>query len=147
MTSVKYQDSCGSCTAFATNAAAETALIKAGADWNSMDLSEQWLLNCSPYGRGCGGAWPEDYAKWLPTRGVLMHEKDYMYTNSANKDDCKDGPYWNPGYKIDNFIQGSDCTDKEIMMQIKEYGSSILTLRVEGGFGQYKSGVFDGCFR
>ena len=47
MTSVKYQDSCGSCTAFATNAAAETALIKAGADLASMDLSEQWPLNCA----------------------------------------------------------------------------------------------------
>ena len=144
---MKSQQSCGSCTAFATSAAAEAALIKAGADWGSMDLSEQWLLNCSPYGSGCKGAWPEAYAKWLPTRGVLMQEKDYMYTSSSNKDDCKDGPYWNPGYKIDNFIQGSDCTDKEIMMQIKEYGSSIMTLRVEGGFMDYSSGIFDGCFR
>jgi len=146
ITPVKSQRSCGSCTAFATNAAAEAALIKAGADWGSMDLSEQWLLNCSPYGSGCKGAWPVAYAKWLPTRGVLMHEKDYLYTNSANKDDCKDGPYWNPGYKIDNFLQGHDCTDKEIMMQIKEYGSVVMTVRTEGGFKDYKSGVFDGCF-
>ena len=146
ISSVKNQAGCGSCAAFAAAAGAEAALIKAGADQLSTDLSEQWLLNCSPYGHGCGGAWPEDYAKWLPTRGVLMHEKDYLYTNSANKDDCKDGPYWNPGYKIDNFIQGSDCTDKEIMMQIKKYGSVGMAVTVEDGFGNYKSGVF-GCFR
>ena len=128
-------------------------MIKAGADLDSTDLSEQWLLNCSPYGDGnygCDGAVPKSYAKWLPTPGVLMHEDDYPYTSgtsgSENKDDCKDGPYWNPGYKIDNFIQGHDCTDKEIMMQIKEYGSVVMTLRVEGGFNNYKSGVF-GCFR
>ena len=76
-----------------------------------------------------------------------MHEKDYLYTNSANKDDCQDGPYWNPGYKIDNFIQGNHCTDKEIMMQIKEYGSVVMVVNAEGGFMNYKSGIFDGCFR
>ena len=144
---MKSQRSCGSCTAFATNAAAEAALIKAGADWGSMDLSEQWLLNCSPYGSGCDGAWPDAYAKWLPTRGVLMHEDDYLYTISANKDDCKDGPYWNPGYKIKNFLHANDCSDKMIMMLIKEYGSVVMTLLVEGGFKNYNSGVFSGCFR
>jgi hypothetical protein len=135
-------------------------LIKAGADLDSMDLSEQWLLNCSPSStstsvdghyvggnHGCNGAWPDAYGKWLPTRGVLMHEDDYPYTNSANKDDCKDGPYWNPGYKIDNFLHANDCTDKEIKMQIKEYGSVVMTLVVEGGFNHYNSGVFNGCFR
>jgi C1A family cysteine protease len=148
ISSVKSQAGCGSCTAFATAAAAEAALIKAGADQMSTDLSEQWLLNCSPYGGGCNGAWPDAYSKWIPTRGVLMQEKDYPYTQPpiSNKEDCQDGPYWNPGYKIDNFVHGYDCTDKEIMMQIKEYGSVVMTLRVEGGFGNYKSGVF-GCFR
>ena len=150
ITPAKNQHYCGSCTAFAISAAAEAALIKAGADLDSTDLSEQWLLNCSPYGDGnygCDGAWPDAYGKWLPTRGVLMHEDDYLYTISANKDDCKDGPYWNPGYKIDNFLHANDCTDKEIMMQIKEYGSVVMTLLVEGGFKNYNSGVFNGCFR
>ena len=147
ISSVKDQGNCGSCVAFATVGAIEATLIKVGADPDSLNLSEQWLLDCSPYGKGCKGAQPEDYAKWLPTRGVLMNEKDYLYTNSANKDDCKDGPYWNPGYKIDNFIRGHDCTDKAIMMQIKEYGSVVMVVNVEGGFKAYKSGVFDGCFR
>ena len=80
-----------------------------------------------------------------------MHEKDYLYTSSSNKDDCKDGPYLNPGYKIDNYIHKNGCTDKEIMMQIKEHGSAVMTIQAsEGGFmniydnGQ---GVFAGCKR
>ena len=141
--------SCSSCTAFATIGAAEAALIKAGADPESMDLSEQWLLNCSPYGSGCDGAWPTDYAKWIPTQGVLMLEDDYPYTASSDKTSCKDGPYWNPGYKIDNFIHKNDCTDEEIMMQIKEHGSVVMTVVAgENGFSNDGGqGVFNGCTR
>jgi C1A family cysteine protease len=149
ITSVKHQQGCGSCTAFATNAAAEAALIKAGADFDSMDISEQWLLNCSPYGSGCCGAWPKAYAQWVSTRGVLMMEGDYPYTQSSNKKNCQDGPYLNPGYKIDNYIHKNGCTDKEIMMQIKEHGSAVMTIQAsEGGFmNDNGQGVFDGCKR
>ena len=148
ISAVKNQAGCGSCAAFAAAAGAEAALIKAGTDQLSTDLSEQWLLNCSPYGNGCNGAWPTDYYAWIPTRGVLMHEMDYPYTDPpiANKDDCQDGPYWNPGYKIDNFVAGFGWTDKEIMMQIKEYGSVGMAVTVEDDFENYNSGVFS-CFR
>ena len=144
ITPVKKQ-SCGSCTAFATNAAAEAALVKAGASATNMDISEQWLLNCSPYGSGCNGAWPTSYTKWVPMQGVLMHESDYPYTGTADKNNCQDGPYWNPGYKIDNFFHKNGCTDEEMMMQIMTYGSVVQTLVVENGFGNYNSGVFNGC--
>ena len=123
-------------------------MIKAGADFDSMDISEQWLLDCGPYGRGCCGTQgAPDYAKWLPTRGFLVREGDYPYTKSSNKKNCKDGPYWNPGYKIDNFIHGHDCTDELIMKQIKEHGSVVMAIQAsEGGF-QDDDGieVFDGC--
>ena len=49
ISSVKGQN-CGSCVAFATMGALEATLIKAGADPDSVDLSEQWLLDCSPRG-------------------------------------------------------------------------------------------------
>ena len=80
-----------------------------------------------------------------------MHEMDYPYTDPpiANKDDCQDGPYWNPGYKIDNFVAGFYWTDKEIMMQIKEHGSAVMTIQAsEGGFmNDNGQGVFAGCKR
>ena len=78
-----------------------------------------------------------------------MHESDYPYTQPpiADKNDCQDGPYWNPGYKIDNFLHGHGCTDKEIMMNIKEHGSVVMTVSVQNGLSNYNSGVFDGCTR
>ena len=80
-----------------------------------------------------------------------MHEMDYPYTDPpiANKDDCQDGPYLNPGYKIDNFIHKNDCTDEEIMMQIKEHGSVVMTVvSQENGFtNDGGQGVFNGCTR
>ena len=78
-----------------------------------------------------------------------MMEGDYPYTQSSNKKNCQDGPYLNPGYKIDNYIHKNGCTDKEIMMQIKEHGSSVMTIQAsEGGFmNDNGQGVFDGCKR
>ena len=76
-----------------------------------------------------------------------MHESDYPYTGTADKNNCQDGPYWNPGYKITNFIEAHECSDEDMMMQIKTYGSIVMTLVVENGFGNYNSGVFNGCAR
>ena len=150
---MKDQGNCGSCVAFATVGAIEATLIKVGADPDSLNLSEQWLLDCSPYGGGCAGSGDNAYSKWIPTRGVLMHEDDYPYTATADKDICAfsasrpDLQYWSPGYKIDNSIWKWKCTDEEIMMQMMQYGSVMMTVMVENGFGNYKSGVFDGCTR
>ena len=46
VTVAKNQKNCGSCAAFASVGMVETAMIKAGAKKEGMDLSEDWLLNC-----------------------------------------------------------------------------------------------------
>lgn len=65
VTPVKFQRRCGSCWAFAANAAIESAwLIKRGykASKTNPDLSEQHLVNCAyvefgdPQNKGCSGA-------------------------------------------------------------------------------------------
>ena len=62
----KNQKSCGSCSAFAQVAMAETSLLKAGAKKDSMDLSEDWLINCRQDGADvCKGAHIEVYAKYM----------------------------------------------------------------------------------
>ena len=154
ISSVKGQN-CGSCVAFATMGALEATLIKAGADPDSVDLSEQWLLDCSPRG-GCSGASTPVYGMWMRDHAPgLMHEDDYPvrrikpdgWTSKANKTVCPvDGPYWSPGYKIDKFIFTGGIkynSDESMMMRIMEYGSILMAIKVGKGFGGYKSGVMD----
>ena len=106
VTPVKHQLSCGSCNIMATMAAAETALIKAGADLASMDLSEQWPLNCAYPFSGCAGGDAKEIANFLVSKGIVIKESDLPYEpwvkNDNNYNECKEdsSPYWNPGYKL-----------------------------------------------
>lgn len=59
VTSIKDQGSCGSCWTFAAAAYAESKLIIAGEyDKNNIDLSEQYLLQCTQ-SSDCGGGYLE----------------------------------------------------------------------------------------
>ena len=56
VTPVKNQGSCGSCSAFAAAAEME-AKIRIYYGNRVLDLSEQQIISCNPYGSGCGGGW------------------------------------------------------------------------------------------
>lgn len=47
VTSVKDQGSCGSCWAFAAAAGAESTLVLSGKESITVDLSEQYLVECT----------------------------------------------------------------------------------------------------
>ena len=150
VTSVKSQGGCGSCTAFASMGMAETSLIKAGAKKSGLDLSEQWIVDCRPYGAlGCNGAHIHTYAMWMADeqQGNLMHENDAPYYGKETGS-CKAGPYWSPGYKFNKAVVEWDPTDEQIMMQVMEHGSAVIGLYASNwGFRNYKSGIFDKCSR
>ena len=98
----------------ATIAAAETALIKAGAaDLNSMDISEQWPGDCKN-GFGCAGGDSEPIAQWLIGRGgVLVKDSDYPTNPNYGNLPCKDDlTYWNPGYKLLQYFYKTNCGDE-----------------------------------
>ena len=132
-------------------------MIKAGADYDSVDLSEQWLIDCSKGLNQCKGVGTPRYGVFLRKQGVLMHERDYSYTRGKNEKICPTGPYWSPGYKIDDFFFITDNnpfspelnTDESMMMRIMEYGSILMSIIVKkgGGFSGFKSGVYDKEYR
>ena len=51
ITSVKNQESCGSCAAFAITGVHEACMLKGGARFNGLDLSEQYLIDCGYDGK------------------------------------------------------------------------------------------------
>jgi hypothetical protein len=58
VTPVKDQANCGSCWDFAATGAFESAILIL--DGIEMDLSEQQVLSCNPWGSSCSGGWMED---------------------------------------------------------------------------------------
>ena len=128
-------------------------MIKAGADYGSVNLSEQWLLDCSKGNKQCMGTGTPRYGVFLRQQGgLMMHEIDYPYTKGENEKKCPSGPYWSPGYKINDFFFITDNnhsnspelnTDESMMMRIMEYGSILMAVVAGKGFGSFKSGVYD----
>lgn len=76
VTDVKNQQKCGSCYAFASVSVLESAYIIAGKADNSLDLSEQQLLNC--VGK-CKGASLHSLFEYLVYTGIPK-EIDLPYT-------------------------------------------------------------------
>ncbi len=77
VTPVKDQGSCGSCWAFAAVAEMES---KINIYYNRIvDLSEQQIISCNPYGSGCGGGWAGSaYYVMMHHGGILEHCMPYQ---------------------------------------------------------------------
>lgn len=82
---VKDQSSCGSCWAFGTNAALESAAVIISEGAKLEDLSEQELVDCtnhltSPYSNyGCGGGWHYTAYTYIKDKNGLSNNKEYPY--------------------------------------------------------------------
>lgn len=72
VTPVQNQGSCGSCWAFAATAELEAhMLIKYG---KSLNLSEQQVVSCNPYGAGCDGGWASAAYNVFQTTGAVLED-------------------------------------------------------------------------
>ncbi len=145
-TPVRDQGQCGSCWAFGTVGALESAiLINDGA---SKDLSEQYLVSCNMEGWGCdGGWWAHDYHEWKyppsePGPGAV-YEAEFPYT--ATDSSC-DGPYTHYETITDWAFIGNDssvpATDA-IKQAIVDYGPVAAAVCVDSAFQGYTDGVFN----
>ena len=138
MTPIKDQGSCGSCWAFASNEAHESAwAIKTG---ELLDLSEQELVDCSrPYGtHGCLGGWyfyAWDYVKEV---GGLSLQEDYPYT--GRDETCKTVSQRHAPIKGYKKIAKNDNAFKAAIIE-----EPVAVALDASKWSSYKGGVFSNC--
>jgi C1A family cysteine protease len=79
---IRDQHECGSCYAFSTVAAAESAYaIKTG---QLFMLSEQHIVDCDSMSLGCDGGWPIPATYLLAKYGTILRN-EYPYTNDSGE--------------------------------------------------------------
>jgi len=139
-TSIKDQGRCGSCWAFAAVGLLESMILKN--DSIEVDLSEQYMLSCNPWGWGCGGGyWPNDM---LVDPGAAM-ESCFPYV--ADEVPCKDTcatPYQVQSWVFvteDNVVPPTDL----VKQAIYTYGAVQAGVYVDRWFQMYTEGVFNRC--
>jgi cathepsin H len=140
VTPVKNQGSCGSCWAFSTTGALESAHAVAGKPL--VNLAEQQLVDCAGgfKNNGCKGGLPSQAFQYLMWAGGQELGSDYKYT-------AKDGKCQFAASKIaatikDEFnITVGDETDTGLPGAVAITPTSIC-YQVASDFRNYKSGVY-----
>ncbi len=139
VTDIKNQGSCGSCWAFGTVAAFESAIkIATG---NSVNVSEQQLVSCRPSYGTCGGGY---YAFGFYQGHGAGYTSDFPYTASNSR--CKTvSEHEKAGTWAYVGAKGRQPTTDEIKAAIYKYGVVSVTVSASGAFGSYRSGVYNAC--
>lgn len=144
---VRDQGSCGSCWAFGTVGAMESAMMVQGG-LSAPDLSEQFLVSCNQEGYGCGGGWwGHDYhisklgKSQKDIGAVLESEKPYTASNGT----CG-AAYNHPVKGLSWAYVNGGYTQIPSVDQIKNaiytYGAVSASVCTGTGWGSYKGGVF-----
>lgn len=138
ITPVKNQASCGSCWAFAATAEMEAYVkIYYGVE---VDLSEQQVVSCNPYGAGCDGGWATAaYYVFQQTGAVLENCHPYLQADPPQAP-CEQDNYkkyaWITGY---NYISN----DVDQIKAALQFGP--VCTGIDGGpaLESYGGGCFD----
>ncbi len=131
-TSVKNQGSCGGCWAFAMCGAFEGSIKKK--DGTSVNLSEQDMISCNPWGWGCYGGLL-NFSMFINDGAVLEKCFKYVAADVPCKTTCS-YPYVAQG-------QGSTGNENAIKQAIMDHGSVASAVYADNYFQAYNSGVFD----
>jgi cathepsin L len=139
-TPVRNQGACGSCWAFCMVGAVEGLMKKIMS--TDENMSEQWLLDCNPWGWSCSGGFIN--FNMFITEGALA-ETCYPYV--AYKKPCNHScPHLYFIYDWDwVYIPNVVAPVEDIKQAIIRYGSVAVGIYADAWFQAYSGGVFDHC--
>jgi len=147
VTAVKDQGQCGSCWAFSTTGALESAYaIKHG---SLISLSEEYLVDCDYNEYGCGGGWPDEAMNYIQSNGGIPTESAYPYTAGTYgvEGACRNTAKSGVSVTSTSNNGGSESTLKQMVGTV-----GPVSVAVDAGDGcdwsSYSSGIFNepGCF-
>jgi C1A family cysteine protease len=150
VTGVRNQGGCGSCWAFATTAALESAVLRAesipGTDLN---LSEQVLISCGSSGGhdagSCSGGavYPSYASDYIRDKGLPL-ESCYPYAATDGSCGSACSTYQTSTYQIANwaYVATTSPTVSAIRDALVSYGPLATTMDVYEDFYSYTTGVY-----
>ncbi len=78
--------------------------------------------------------------------GVFNHEADYPYLDRQPNLKCQSKTTWNPGAKISKTTSDFGCSEDKLKALVYEFGAAVTAIYAsDTSFGNYKSGVYQGC--
>jgi len=140
MNPVKNQGQCGSCWAFGVIGSIEAAWNIAGN--GQVVLSEQMLVDCSPYDAGCDGGYPENTFDFIIDNGGVCKEEDYPYTAQDGRCSYTDS-MMEASISSYDFINAHKSGVDTLAESIATNGPHVIGLFANPAFQRYSSGIFD----
>ncbi|KAJ8524714.1 hypothetical protein ON010_g16402 [Phytophthora cinnamomi] len=139
---IQSQGSCGSCWAFATVSAVESAQCIANGKTSLTKYSEQQLVSCDSQDWGCNGGAPEYALDYVQQNG-LCTEDSYPYTaDSGYADSCSSScEAKETGLTGYSQVSGEDG----LLSAINEHPVIVAVASGNNVWKQYTGGVVSSC--
>ena len=135
MNAVKNQGGCGSCWAFGATAGTEHAHKRASGQL--LNLSEQQLVDCSPYDHGCNGGFHTNAWTYLRSHPQMLTSQ-YPYT--ARQGTCRAS---GGSVTVSNW---AGVSRGSVSQHKNSLNTGVLSIALAAGnrqFQMYRSGVLD----